>query len=236
MDGTRYLIVNADDFGLSPGVNRGVIVAHEQGIVTSASLMVRWPAAPAAAAYGREHPQLSLGLHFDLGEWAYRDETWVSLYEVVPPADREDVSREAARQLNAFRDFVGRDPSHLDSHQHVHHEEPARSVLFKTAGELGIPLRHYAPAVHYCGGFYGQDTKGLPFPEGIDSDGLIRLLSRLPLGVTELGCHPGEGENLDSMYVHERRDEVRTLCDPRIRAALEAQGIELCSFHSYPRR
>ena len=41
----RYLIVNADDFGQSPGINRGVIEAHENGIVTSASLMVRWPAA-----------------------------------------------------------------------------------------------------------------------------------------------------------------------------------------------
>jgi len=46
----RYLIVNADDFGQSQGVNRGVIAAHEHGIVTSASLMVRWPAAIEAAA------------------------------------------------------------------------------------------------------------------------------------------------------------------------------------------
>ena len=46
----RYLIVNADDLGRSPGVNRGVIEAHAGGIVTSASLMVRWPAAAEAAA------------------------------------------------------------------------------------------------------------------------------------------------------------------------------------------
>ena len=51
----RYLIVNADDFGLSPGVNRGVVQAHERGIVTSASLMVRQPAAGAAAACARAH-------------------------------------------------------------------------------------------------------------------------------------------------------------------------------------
>ena len=58
----RRLIVNADDFGQSPGVNRGIIEAHQHGIVTSASLMVSWPAAAEAAAYGRaannakEHP------------------------------------------------------------------------------------------------------------------------------------------------------------------------------------
>ena len=70
-----YLIVNADDFGQSPGVNRGVIAAHERGVVTSTSLMVRWPSAAAAAAYAREHPALSVGLHVDLGEWACRDDT-----------------------------------------------------------------------------------------------------------------------------------------------------------------
>ena len=49
----RALIVNADDFGLSPGVNAGVARTHEQGILTSASLMVRQPAADEAAAYAR---------------------------------------------------------------------------------------------------------------------------------------------------------------------------------------
>src|ERR687893_53407 len=80
--GNRYLIVNSDDFGLSRGVNQGIIEAHEQGIVTSASLMVRWPAAAEAAAYAREHSELSLGLHIDLSEWAYRDGDWRAVYEV----------------------------------------------------------------------------------------------------------------------------------------------------------
>src|SRR5207249_7492687 len=83
----RYLIVNADDFGLSPGVNRGIIKAHDQGIVTSASLMVRMPAAAEAAAYAREHPSLSVGLHCDLGEWTYRDRKWEPVYEVAPLDD-----------------------------------------------------------------------------------------------------------------------------------------------------
>jgi predicted glycoside hydrolase/deacetylase ChbG (UPF0249 family) len=52
-------------------VNRGIIEAREEGLVTSASLMVRWPAAVAAAAYARGHPDLGLGLHLDLGEWAH---------------------------------------------------------------------------------------------------------------------------------------------------------------------
>ena len=61
MDSKRFLIVNADDFGLSEGVNRGIIEAHERGIVTSASLMVLKPSAVSAAAYSREHLRLRRG-------------------------------------------------------------------------------------------------------------------------------------------------------------------------------
>jgi predicted glycoside hydrolase/deacetylase ChbG (UPF0249 family) len=153
----RYLIVNADDFGLSPGVNRGVIEAHENGIVTSASIMVRWPAAAEAAAYAREHPDFGLGLHLDLGEWAYKGGTWTPVYEVVPTDDATAVKEEAARQLVSFRRLVGRDPTHLDSHQHVHRREPARSVLDEIARGLAIPLRHHAPKIRYCGYYLRAD-------------------------------------------------------------------------------
>lgn len=224
------LIVNADDFGQSPGVNRGIIEAHERGIVTSASLMVRWPAAAEAAAYAREHSGLSVGLHFDLGEWAYRDGAWVRLYEVVPPDDPAAVEEEAARQLAAFRRLLGREPTHLDSHQHVHREEPARSILSGIARDLGLPLRHETPHIRYRGDFYGQDAQGAPFPEAIGVEALLRLLEGLPPGITELGCHPGSGEGPAGMYRMEREEEVRTLCDPRVRAALAALGIELRPF------
>ncbi len=233
MTARRYLIVNADDFGRSPGVNQGVIMAHEQGVVTSASLMVRWPAAAAAAAYARAHPRLSPGLHVDLGEWAYRQESWVPLYEVVANQDPAAVARAAADQLAAFRDLVGRNPSHIDSHQHVHRDEPARSILLRMARELGVPLRHFGPGAHYVGDFYGQAAKGWPCPEAISVAGLLRILTALAPGVTELGCHPGKGEDFDSMYLRERSQEVKTLCHPQVRAALAVGAIELRSFDTY---
>src|SRR5262245_13991236 len=99
MDSKRSLIVNADDFSLSEGVNRGIIEAHERGIVTSASLLVRKPAAAAAADHGREHPRFSLGLHLDLGEWAYDGEDWVLVYQIIPLDDHAVVTKELERQL-----------------------------------------------------------------------------------------------------------------------------------------
>src|SRR4051794_10944670 len=76
MSDRRYLIVNADDLGYSARVNGGIFEAHQRGIVTSASLMVRWSAAAAAVAAARRCPGLSLGLHLDLGEWSYCDGEW----------------------------------------------------------------------------------------------------------------------------------------------------------------
>lgn len=226
-----FLIVNADDFGLSPGVNRGVIFAHENGIVTSASLMVRWPAAGEAARYARERRSLSVGLHLDLGEWIYRGGQWVPLNHVARLDDPAEVREQVSRQLSAFRELMGQDPTHLDSHQHVHLREPVRSILVETARALRVPLRKCGTEVRHCGRFYGQTAEGDPYPEGIAVSALIGILRELPPGFTELGCHPGMGQdNLDTMYVDEREEEVKTLCDPLVRTALAELGVTLCSF------
>lgn len=226
----RHLIVNADDFGLSPGINQGIVQAHEQGIVTSASLMVRGPVAAEAAACARRHPRLSVGLHADLGEWVFADGEWRVAYEVVRADDAAAVEAELARQLVAFRRLMGRDPTHLDSHQHAHGSEPARTVFRRAARQLGIVLRHFDPEIRYCGEFYGQSNKGDPYPEGISVDALLRLLDRLPPGCTEMGCHPATVADVDSVYREERVTECRALCDPRVRAAIVAGEIALCGF------
>ena len=230
MTADRVLIVNADDFGQSPGINRGVARAYQDGIVTSATLMVRWPAAEEAAAYACEHPDLSVGLHLDLGEWEYVAGGWHARYEVVDTTDPSAVGTEVRRQLDAFRRLVGRDPTHLDSHQHVHRQEPVRSSLREAGEMLGVPVRDVAGGVQYRGDFYGQDGRGWPVPDAITVDALIRFLVGLPAGATELGCHPGEREELASTYDLERAVEVETLCDPRVGEAIFELGIRLSSF------
>ena len=231
---TRNLIVNADDFGLSPGVNRGIIRAHEHGILTSTSLMVRWPAATEAASLARKHPGLSVGLHVDLAEWIFREGEWSPKYQIVPADDAGAVAAEVARQLESFRRLVGKNPTHVDSHQHVHRNEPVRSVLLRLARELGVPLRSFDALVNYCGSFYGQTGEGDPYPEGISLDGLLNIFAGLPGGVTEMACHPGEAEGLDSVYCAERSLELKVLCSPRVQAAVKAHGIRLCSFAELP--
>jgi len=60
--------------------------------------------------------------------------------------------------------------------------------------------------------------------------GLRKILKRLPMGLSELCCHPGLDNDVKSAYRIERTQEVQVLCDPRTREALFAEAIELRSF------
>jgi predicted glycoside hydrolase/deacetylase ChbG (UPF0249 family) len=224
------LIVNADDFGRSPGINRGVIRCHEEGIVTSTSLMVRWPDAEEAAAWARRS-SLSVGLHLDLGDWEWRDDGWRTRYEVVDLEARSAVAGEIERQLERFERLIGGSPTHLDSHQHVHLKDPPVMQAVVPVGErLGVPVRGITPRVAYSGAFYGQDGRGRPLPDAISADALINAIEGLPPGITELGCHPAAEADGDSVYGRERVEEVETLCDPRVRAAIDRCSVALRSF------
>jgi chitin disaccharide deacetylase len=223
----RRLIVNADDFGLSEGVNSGILRAHSHGIVTSASLLVRFPAAEDAV---RSAEGLDLGLHLDFGEWAFQGGAWIALYERASLADRSQVAAEARSQLRLFLEMTGKTPTHLDSHQHVHMQEPVLSVATEMAEQLSVPLRGCSTKVRYCGDFYGQSGRGDPHPERVSVNAFMDILLKLPSGVTELACHPGQDAGLASPYAWERSLEVKSLCDPRIRAAIIEHSIQLTTF------
>jgi chitin disaccharide deacetylase len=224
----RFLVVNADDLGLSAAVNAGIFEAHRHGVVTSASLMVRQGAAPAAAEAATAHPDLAIGLHLDLGQWDYENGEWIQAYLHCDAEDRDAVEAECRAQLERFRALLGHDPTHLDSHQHVHESEPVAGVAEALAAELEVPLRNRE--IRYEGGFYGQSGKGEPFPEGISPEALVELIRALPPGWTEIGCHPAAGLIPTSSYDAERQVELQTLCDPQVREALNVTNVNLCSF------
>jgi predicted glycoside hydrolase/deacetylase ChbG (UPF0249 family) len=220
----RQLIINADDFGLSDGVNAGIAAAHAAGIVTSCSLMVDAPAVRAAVAVAQANPGLSVGLHF-----------------VEPPGCELDRPTEAhaalSTQLDVFRTLVGRDPTHLDSHHHVH-RGPTRMPLFaEVAHTLGVPLRHTGD-IGYIGGFYGQWEPGVTDLSHLSRDYLLELIASEARGpVTELACHPAaSAEGLGSGYDTEREYELATLTSPGLRAEIDALGIALMSFDDVARR
>jgi predicted glycoside hydrolase/deacetylase ChbG (UPF0249 family) len=231
----RRLVVNGDDFGLSAGVNRGIIKAHRHGILTSASLMVHGDDAQAGAAMAADHPDLSLGIHLDLGEWKFDGREWIAVYERAPLQDADLLEAEVDAQLRLFERLVGRRPTHLDSHQHAHKNEPLRSIVSRRGEILDVPVRHVTAGIRYLGDFYGQDDRGEPYNERVSVEFLKSLIEQLPEGTTELCCHPADEVDFGGTYAAERVAELATLCSPAAAIALAHAGVALESFSSIAR-
>ncbi|MBH8572570.1 hopanoid biosynthesis-associated protein HpnK [Nostocaceae cyanobacterium CENA369] len=151
----RHIIINGDDFGFSRGVNQAIIKAHEQGVLTSTSLMVTGDAAKEAIALARTHPNLAVGLHLVL----------VCGRAVLPPsqiphlvdsmgnfsnsplqaglryqfhrAAREELRQEIRAQLEKFRES-GLLLSHVDGHLHLHVHPGVLNILVEFAQEFDI--------------------------------------------------------------------------------------------------
>jgi predicted glycoside hydrolase/deacetylase ChbG (UPF0249 family) len=247
----RRLIVNADDYGRTEGINLGTLEAHRGGIVTSATVMIleRFAAEGIRRALA-EAPRMSLGLHCVLtgggppasdpsrlptvapgGKFARNAD---ALPEVL---DQSEIRLELDAQIALFEEAAGRAPSHLDSHHHSALHPAVEPVFAQIAKERGIPARASSAAARrslrekgitvpdfFLDGFYGH---------GATPENLLSLIDSLPEGTSELMCHPGhpDAELLaGSSYAAEREREIQALCDPRARLRLEERGIVLIPF------
>ena len=219
---TGYLIINGDDFGAGRGVNRGILEAHRDGILTSASLMVDMPASEEAGGLARRTPDLSVGLHVA-----------VTHESGTPRFDWGDADRcraELARQLERFEKLTGKLPTHLDAHHNAHRDPRLLPHFLELAGRTDLPLREHSP-VRYFSAFYGR-WDGEPHPEQISVKSLLRMIeAEFTKGCRELSCHPGYADaDFPTEYSNERELELRTLCHRSVGAKLDALGVRLISF------
>ncbi len=154
----KKLIVNADDFGQTAGISRGIIEGHRDGIITSATVMINFPAAEAGIRQAQaDAPKLGLGLHLNLVEGVpvlppdripslvdgvgqfYPLSAWPGVFEQFDPGE---IEAEMHAQFDRFVDAAGRVPDHLDSHYHATYLMPhALRVMLAIAAEHGLPLR-----------------------------------------------------------------------------------------------
>lgn len=148
----RVLIVNADDFGLSKGQNYGIIEACRNGVVASTTALVNGAAIDHAAQLSRSTPELAVGMHFvltlgeplsampgltrdgRLGKWI-----WQQAEEDILPL--EEIAHELACQYRRFVELFGHEPTHIDSHHHVHMFAQIYPIVAAFAREKGIALR-----------------------------------------------------------------------------------------------
>lgn len=156
--GGRTLIVNADDLGMSSGINRGIVDAHRFGIVTSATVMTNMPEAQRGIELAqRQAPDLGLGLHVnlslgrpvlapgDVSSLVQPDGRFLSVARgLATPRrwNRHDVAAEVTAQFDRFVAYAGRLPDHLDAHQLVSSlSMPCRSVVLALAEKHDLPVR-----------------------------------------------------------------------------------------------
>lgn len=149
------LVINADDLGFAPGVNRGILEAHAAGTLSSASMMVTTPAFAEAAALTREHaPRLGVGLHLNLIAGRplaavptlsdARTGLFHSLSELARRAfagrvHADDVRRECDAQLAALA-AAGIAPTHVDSHRHAHALPGILPAVLASALAVGVRI------------------------------------------------------------------------------------------------
>jgi chitin disaccharide deacetylase len=206
----RRLIVNADDLGYDPAIDRGILEAHVAGLVRSTTAMVETPFAAAALAAAPR--TLGIGLHAVL----------------APGLDERAALAALRRQLDLFEALRGAPPTHLDSHKHAH-AQPAVLAAF-------IPVRSLDPEMRSklrAAGIITPDRflGDAALRPGWTAESLAAALDGLSDGVTELMSHPGHAPShvLTSFGV-EREIELAALTSPLCRAALARSEGVLCSF------
>ena len=152
----KKLIVNADDYGRSPGVSRGILQAHREGIVTSTTVMINQPNVEVQLAEALACPELGIGLHLVFsacrpillpelipslvdseGFFLDQHDLWARA-EGVSPAH---LRAELGAQLERFSHLADRLPDHLDCHHFVHLYPPFFQVYANLAAEFHLTLR-----------------------------------------------------------------------------------------------
>ncbi|EKY3902274.1 TPA: chitin disaccharide deacetylase [Enterobacter hormaechei] len=244
----NLLIVNADDFGLSKGQNYGIIEACRRGVVTSTTALINGEAVEHAAQLSRELPELGVGMHFvltlglplspmpgltregQLGKWI-----WEMAEQDALPLD--EIARELDCQFNRFVDVFGREPTHIDSHHHVHMipaifplvEEFAqrKGVAMRVDREVrGLPDVAVTSTEGFSSAFYGDEIDEALFLKVLDESAAKGERS------LEVMAHPAFVDNIvrKSAYCWPRLAELDVLTSASLKYAIAERGYRLGTF------
>jgi len=239
------VIVNADDLGLWPSVDRGIFTAWTAGAVGDSTVFANAPALNEILSRARELG-LPAGVHLNLtygrplcdpaeipalvtpaGEFMKRG-AWTL------PLPAEQVRRELRRQVERLI-AAGWTPSHLDTHHHIHTYPEVLAAVVELARELRLPVRSVNAGMraalreagiptpdHFTMAFYGEKAT---------VDTLIALTKECPGGILEIMTHPGYADPaLPSSYRKDRERELAALTDPVWRQYLSGKGIPIVGY------
>jgi hypothetical protein len=250
----KYLIINADDFGLTPEVSRGILQTLREGIVTSTTVLINSP-------HLEELPELfkvkvGVGLHFNL-TWSspvsspeevpslvdekgfFRSDSSFSCSEGEPTHRKsEEIEKELEAQMERFLRLTQKFPTHIDAHKHAHTYPAVFNPLLTIAKKYCLPVRAIHTKMRTVLRENGLVTTDF-FMGGASPEGpywtkvqLLTALTQIQPGVTEIMCHPGYvPEPIPGMFYNQQREvEVMSLCDPEVQEEIKRQGIQLVDF------
>ncbi|MEH6938106.1 chitin disaccharide deacetylase [Bacillus sp. JJ664] len=224
------LIVNADDFGYSKGINYGIIEAHRNGIVNSTTMMMNMPGVSHAVDLAKENPDLKVGIHLvltcgkplltdvptlvDQGGFFKKNrdilESNISL---------EELEREWTAQVEKFLE-TGLTLTHIDSHHHVHTVPRFLPVVQKLSKKYNLSVRRVSDLALEGVPPYSDVFLHEFYGEGATYDYFEKIVSHVQDGQTvEVMCHPGylDHEVLNnSSYAKDRVTEVEILTSIRL--------------------
>lgn len=216
----KYLIVNADDYGHTPGVSAGIRRAHLEGIVTSTSAMMNSPHIDdELPMLIKLCPRIGIGVHLIMtsGKPLLPPDSLPVLMSLsedgqsfnhdplgkIDMIDPEEVRAEWRAQINKFIRITGRSPDHLDAHHHAMcFSDNLLKIYFELASLIGCPVRRALASFESRSMLLNekQTGSGVKMPDWFDDrfydeqanvGTLDWMIADLKPGVTEWMCHPG---------------------------------------------
>ena len=244
MVSSRFLIINADDLGISPEVNHGIFAAYEQGLVTDSSLLPKGPYSHEAIDMINTNIGFPVGIHIDLDSllgWESPGKekfTRTELHLMMNNADFvQRVKQEIHEQIEIFLG-AGLIPSHIDTHHHVHGFPQIFESLLEAMDSYGIKALRFSQKGYALLGrkdiLVAEETaqwmedslreREIAYPQLLIDPLVPFSLQELPSGVTELMVHPSMGGD------PWRQRDFEMLVDPLFMTTVRDEGIKLISF------
>lgn len=225
-------IFNADDFGLSKGVNEGILHCYQSGAITSASLMTNTLFFEDAVALIHQHDLPNIGLHVNLTEF----KSILSSHKTIVDGqgnfmrniadlkqiDYTEVYAEIEAQYQKAL-HAGVKITHLDSHHHVHMSHTLRKPFIAFAKKYHLPLRKInfftrnplrwlefkmdTQKVNYYTDYFSADF----YDDTVQLVKLFQIVKQYPKGTLEIMCHPGYQDMNNGIYDQQREIEIKIL-------------------------
>lgn len=237
------VIFNADDFGLTEGVNNGIVDAFLNGVVKSTTLMVGMDAQSHAVSLAKMHPALKIGLHLRLtaGQPMSAGFAWVQpngdfirewSLELLDEAENTGVlaaiEGEFRAQIKHFFN-LGLPLSHIDSHHHVHLIPALQNLVLSLGEEFNVPVRgaqYGQKKYHFDDRFYDKD---------VSVENLLNMLNAYQdkADVVEVMCHPAfvdEALLAKSSYATMREEERCVLTSKELINQLSLRGFRVTDY------